>query len=700
MEDSMKAFIKKTALCLIFPLVVLVMAPPASPQSADDGLEWPRQIIVPQGKVVIYQPQPESLEGNILESRAAVSVTPKDKTEPVFGAVWFKAQVETDRDAHTVSFVNVKVPKVRFPEATPEQEKKFIDFLEKEIPKWDLTISLDRFLTTLELVEKEQAAAQNFKHDPPKIMIVKDPAVLIIIEGEPRLEKITNTKLERVINTPYLIVLHKKTYYLNGGQVWMEASDIMGPWKEAKKVPKDVKKLTPPEDEAESFGEEDERMPQIIISTEPAELLAIDGEPDYKPVVGNELLYVTNTESNILMEIESQQYFILLSGRWYASKSFEGPWTYVAADELPESFAKIPEDSENGHLLVHVGGTEQAKEAVLDAQIPQTSAIKRDSEGPKVEYDGEPKFENVEGTSGKVEYAVNTPNSIFKVKGKYYCCSEAVWYVSGNAKGPWAVCDDVPDEIYTIPPENPHYNVKYVYVYDTTPDVVYVGYYPGYMGSYIYGPVIVYGTGWWYRPWWGVHYYPYHYTWGFNVRWNPWYGWTCGFGFSTGPFHFHVGIGGPGYGWWGPARPYPYPYRGGARAAYRAGYRHGYRHGYQRPGINPPRPTPYRTQNNIYNRSGNAARNAPRARTGDVKRTTPAQGQRNNVYTDRNGNVHRRTDTGWQTREKGKWSSSTPSTSRSKSQLERQNKARTQGANRSSHYRQSASRGRAGGRRR
>ena len=696
----MKNIFKKTALCLIIPLVVLMMAPPASPQSADDGLEWPRQIIVPQGKVVIYQPQPESFEGNILESRAAVSVTPKDKTEPVFGAVWFKARVQTDRDAHIVRFLDIKVPRVRFPEATPEQEKKFIDFLEKEIPKWDLTISLDRFLTTLELIEKEQATAQNFKHDPPKIMIVKNPAVLIIIEGEPRLEEITNTKLERVINTPYLIVLHKKTYFLNGGQVWMEASDIMGPWKEAKKVPKDVKKLTPPEEEVESFGEEDDRMPQVIISKEPAELLVIDGEPDYKPIVGNELLYVNNTESNILMEIESQQYFILLSGRWYASKSLDGPWTYVAADELPESFAKIPEDSENGHLLVHVGGTEQAKEAVLDAQVPQTSAIKRDSEGPKVEYDGEPKFENVEGTSGKVEYALNTPNSIFKVKGKYYCCYEAVWYISGSAKGPWAVCDNVPDEIYTIPPENPHYNVKYVYVYDTTPDVVYVGYYPGYMGSYIYGPVIVYGTGWWYRPWWGVHYYPYHYTWGFHMHWNPWYGWTCGFGFSTGRFHFHVRVGGPGYGWWGPARPHPYPYRGGRRAAYRAGYRHGYRHGSQRPGINPPRPTPYRKQNNIYNRSGNTARNAPRAGTGDMRRTTPAQGQRNNVYSDRNGNVHRRTDTGWQTREKGKWSSSTPSTSRNKSQLERQNKARTQGANRSSRYRQSGSRSRAGGRRR
>jgi len=53
----------------------------------------------------------------------------------------------------------------------------------------------------------------------------------------------------------------------------------------------------------------------------------------------------------------------------------------------------------------------------------------------------------------------------------------------------------VPDDVQDIPPDNPHYNVKYVYIYDSTPDVSYVGYTPAYMGSYVYGPCVVYGTG-------------------------------------------------------------------------------------------------------------------------------------------------------------------------------------------------------------
>ena len=367
-----------------------------------------------------------------------------------------------------------------------------------------MSISLDRFLAGLELVQKEKETTENFKNDPPKIQVVNYPAVLIFVDGDPMLQEIENSSLQYVANTPFLIVYDKKTktYYLNGGQIWMEASDIMGSWKESKRVPSDVKKLTPTEEDAETFGDEDGRLPKILVTKEPGELIVIDGAPNYKPIKGNDLLYVENTESDVLMDVRSQQHFIMISGRWYASKSlFDGTWTYIPSEDLPEEFHKIPEDSEMGHLRVYIAGTEEAKEAVLEAQIPQTSAIKRDSEGPNVEYDGSPKFENAEGTSKKVEYAVNTASSVFMVQGKYYCCDEAVWYIANAPSGPWKVCDDVPDEIYTLPPDNPHYNVKYVYVYETTPQVVYVGYYPGYMGSYVYGPTLVYGTGWWYRPW-------------------------------------------------------------------------------------------------------------------------------------------------------------------------------------------------------
>jgi hypothetical protein len=123
---------------LTSPLIILL-----SRQTANaDDIGWPREIDAPMAKVVIYQPQLETFNGERLTARATVSVTQKDKTEPVFGAVWFDCRVITDRDTRTVTIAEVKVPQVKFANATPEQEQKLSRFLEREIPKPGPTISM------------------------------------------------------------------------------------------------------------------------------------------------------------------------------------------------------------------------------------------------------------------------------------------------------------------------------------------------------------------------------------------------------------------------------------------------------------------------------------------------------------------------------------------------------------------------------
>lgn len=637
-------------------IVAAGLAPGAQTASGDD-IGWPREITHEMGTAIIYQPQLDSLKNNVLEGRGAVSVALRDSEGPVFGAFWFKARLATDLDTRTAEIIDLKIPRVRFPEATPEQEAKFAAFLEKEIPRWDLTLSLERLEASLELAEREHIAAANLKNDPPKIMVVTDPAVLVFIDGEPQLRDVENTGLRRVVNTPFLIVLDpaNKTYYLDGGKIWMTARDVRGPWTETPSVPEKVRALRQAS-ETEEAEPVDSRVPRVIVATEPSELIVVDGKPKFASVAENEILYVTNTDSDVLMEIASQRYFALLSGRWYSTKNlFEGPWAFVPAEELPKSFAKVSPESDIGYILAHVPGTEQARDAVLDAQIPQTSAVRRDDTSLAVTYDGQPQFERIEDTG--MEYAVNTASSVIKSGDRYYCCNEAVWYESGEPAGPWSVCVNVPGEIYSIPPSCPVYNVKYVYVYDVTPEVVYVGYYPGYMGCYVYGPTIVYGTGWWYRPWWGYYYYPRPVTYGFHVRYNPWYGWSFGVSFASGPFRVTIGTGGMYGGWWGPGRYRPHPYY-----AYGAGYRAGYRAGYWAS----PRPALYGgaagagrvgPSRNIYNRGTNIQRNVPRgqvARPSQQPRLAP--GRENNVFTDRNGDIFRNSDGGWQKREGKTWS--------------------------------------------
>jgi len=617
---------------------------------------WPREIETTKGVIVVYQPQPNKLEGNKLSGLTAVALEMKDSKEPIFGAIWFEARLKTDRAERTATITDVTITQVRFPDQDEKKAKQLKVLLEQEMPKWNIPISMDRLMTTLDLEESRSQAVQKINTDPPKIIFMTEPAVLITLDGEPNLQQIEGSNLKRIINTPFTILFEtsKNIYYLYADKdTWYTASDIMGDWAIAGKVPSEVAALAPKEKAAsdnqipKEEGEKPGPPPKVIVATEPTELISSSGKPEFTPISGTDLLYMSNTDSDVLMDINKQKYYVLLSGRWFISKKMEGPWKYVPGEKLPDDFAKIAEDSEMGTVLYAVPGTDVAKEAVLDAQIPQTASVDRKKATLTVEYDGEPKFKAIAGT--KMTYAINTATPVIRLDNKYYACDEAIWFVSNSTKGPWQVATSIPDTICTIPPEYPLYHVTYVRIYDHTPEVVYVGYTPGYTNTYVYGSTIVYGTGYWYSGWYGSYYYPYSSTWGYHMRWNPWGGWGVGFSYGYGPFSFSIGVGG-WYrgGWWGPGH-----YHG-----YHHGYRHGYRHGagYR---------TGYRAgyRNNSHNNVYRSERNQARAKTQQVAanrgRTTAraSTGRANNVYADKNGNIHRKTNQGWETRTNSNWKS-------------------------------------------
>jgi hypothetical protein len=617
--------------------------------------EWPREIETAKGLVVLYQPQVDSLDGDLLSGRSAVSIKPTGQDEPIFGAAWLEGRIETDYDTRTVTFSTVEVPRVRFQDASDEHQEELAALLTAEIPTWDLELSLDELMASLEISEQQGLAATNFDDSPPAVLFTDEPTVLVSIDGEPRFQELEKTGVQTVVNTPFLIAQDpdkKDRYYLYAGaDTWYEARAVKGPWSSTTKVPKKIKQLEPedeeidPEDEAESPDE----PPAIVVATEPTELIVTDGQPQFLPLGNGNLLIIKNTENDVLRENTTQRIFVLLSGRWFAAKSTKGPWEFVASDALPESFSEIDPDSDYGYLLTWVAGSELAEETSLDSYVPQTAAINR-SATIEVTYDGEPTFEPIEETS--LFYAVNTESQVIKAGSTYFCAEDGVWYVADEPKGPWRVATEVPDEIYTIPASNPNYNVTYVYVYDSTPEVVYVGYYPGYTGSYLYNGCVVYGTGWYYRPWWGSRYYPRYRTWGFSVRWNPWYGWSFGFGVTTGRFTFGVGYGGwYRRGWWGPRgyRGYRRGYNRGWHRGYRNGNRAGYRNGYRAGRGDAGR--------NMYQRSNNAGKVAATGRTQKARSPGGGGNRPNNVYTDKQGNVFRQgADGNWQQRDGGQWS--------------------------------------------
>ena len=62
-----------------------------SAESEESG--WPREILTASDALVlVYQPQIDSLDGDLLHGRAAVSVNTKEMDEPVFGAAWIESR--------------------------------------------------------------------------------------------------------------------------------------------------------------------------------------------------------------------------------------------------------------------------------------------------------------------------------------------------------------------------------------------------------------------------------------------------------------------------------------------------------------------------------------------------------------------------------------------------------------------------------
>ena len=104
---------------------------------------WPRQFDSTSGSFIIYQPQPETLNGDVLTGRLAFSLQRPGSSEPAFGVMWFTERVAIDRDSSTVTPSNLDVTKVRLPGTTPADESRYEHLVEAEAARWDLSGSLE-----------------------------------------------------------------------------------------------------------------------------------------------------------------------------------------------------------------------------------------------------------------------------------------------------------------------------------------------------------------------------------------------------------------------------------------------------------------------------------------------------------------------------------------------------------------------------
>ncbi|MEP7330029.1 MAG: autotransporter [Betaproteobacteria bacterium] len=506
---------------------------------------WPREVKLPNAVILVYQPQVSQWVDDKIEFRTALGIKPNGAAAESYGTIFATARTRVNKSLRTVVFEDLQITKSTFP-SLPDHGAAYLTALQKQFGASVRSIALDRLKISPTLTGNTVAQV-DLQNTVPRIIVSNVPTILVPIDGAPVLRPVaSNARFQRVINTRALLLKDtvESYFYVHVYDGWLQTPALDLPWTRPF--------ITPPGLDAVAraamakrgvdmlIGDPkanppmmlDSNKPQIVVSTVPAELIVFNGPPDFTPIAGTSLQWVTNSRTDVLRDTASNKIFVLLAGRWFSSPSMIGPWTYVASNALPADFARIPPTSLAGAVLPAVAGTPQARQALVDNSIPQTASIPL-ATGPKftAKFDGAPQWKPISGTS--LKYAVNSPMPVIATgTGTLYSVKAGVWFTAVQAAGPWTIATSVPAEIYTIPASSPLHYVSYVHVYSATADMVHVGYTPGYLGSAVSASgTVVYGTGYHYEPWIGAAWYPQPTTYGLAAEpvYNPSVGFTYSF---------------------------------------------------------------------------------------------------------------------------------------------------------------------------
>ncbi len=554
-----------------------------------DSRPFPRQFTVNGTTFQVHQPQYESWRNDQVEGRFVMAVNtgthtgadgkPQDSYD--YGVVSFKARTQVDKAARAVVLTDISLGPAQFPTA-PGRQADYLSLAQSRIAlSPTLTVSLDQLETAVAIasVEGKSAESHPVSNAPPDIIFATTPSVLVLVDGEPALRTTGSAGVERVINTPSLLFRQGGQFYLNLEGHWMTAPSLDGQWTVANMVSPSLttasNTVTQGNDQPDPGAQpsalaqafDNGQVPTVYVRHSAAELISVQGEPQFAAIPGTQLRYITNTGADVLVDAaQNQAWYVLVSGRWFTATTSKGPWTWVPPSDLPEDFSKIPPDSDKSAVLASIPGTPEANESLIANSVPQTAVVNRQQASLNVRYDGEPKFEPIDGTT--LQYAKNTAVPVIKVDDtSFYAVDRGVWFYAQSPNGPWVVAGHVPAVIYTIPTSSPLHYVTYVRIYGGNEDEVYIGYTPGYYGTVVSNGVVVYGTGYACDPWLGADWYGCPATYGMGVYfgWNPWVGWSFGMGWG-----WYAGWYGPYGPWWGPwyGPWYPWGWWGGGAAAW------------------------------------------------------------------------------------------------------------------------------------
>jgi len=175
-----------------------------------------------------------------------------------------------------------------------------------------------------------------------RIIVSTVPAVLIRTDGKPEVEEVAGTSIYQVKNAEDFLYYDKKSdaYYAKAGGSWYSVPSLKGgkdneEWRPVAKVDLPVEILLAM-DGAANAG--DEYVPQTSrVDRGVTTTVDYDGPPRFKPIIGTNLEYATNTCSIVFRYIG--QYYALDNGVWFIAGSPLGIWR--VSDSRPSGLELI-----------------------------------------------------------------------------------------------------------------------------------------------------------------------------------------------------------------------------------------------------------------------------------------------------------------------------------------------------------------------
>jgi hypothetical protein len=468
-------------------------AAPADPATTP---KWPHVVAANGVSFEVYAPQVDAWDGEALLAHALVKAQAAGDAQPAIGALRMTARTAVDDGAKTVALQDLRVTAARFPGAPDKTQAAWLETLRAGLPQQADGVSLDRVESGVAVARARERGAAVVRVSAPQVVIAKKPAVLVYIDGDPRYVPVKGTELSGVLNTRALLIKDAEgRHHLRLYDGWVSAETLRGPWA-ATKPPAEAAKL---EQMARASGRanllrgkadpqtkrrpalKNESLPQILVATKPTALLVLAGEPRFEPVAGTSLQYATNTSAHLFRDVEAKQLYVRIAGYWFRSGSTAGPWEFVAADRLPDSFAAIPDDSPKRGVKAGIAAAKRENAAPARGIAPVMVAAHPERTSLRLALDGDPRVEPLEGT--QLHYVANASLPVIQVDGgRWFAVQKGAWFNAETVAGPWRLTDSVPPEIYAIPPSSAIYPAIHSRVYSSSDDVVYFAYEPSLLG--------------------------------------------------------------------------------------------------------------------------------------------------------------------------------------------------------------------------